>query len=143
MRPLAFLKCFGKAALKHAANLAGLGLGDAVEDFWNDWKHDRDASARQAELQAVVLMAADQFGKQIEAVLREVAAGQPEGVRQHVSDCLQQLPDQLRSSFRRPDDPQGASVPPGFSGKQMVSELVSRLPSRPAEPPPPAPPDRG
>lgn len=28
MPPLAFLRCLGKAVLKHAANLAGFGLAD-------------------------------------------------------------------------------------------------------------------
>ncbi len=135
MRPLAFLKCLGKAALNQAANLAGFGLGDVVEDVWKEWTKDRDAAQRQAELQAVVQMAADQFRQQVEAVVRDVAAGQPEAVRRHISVCLQQLPDQLRRSFRRPDDTQGTSVPPGCGVKQLVSELVSRLPFRPAEPP--------
>jgi hypothetical protein len=135
MRPLAFLKCLGKGVLKQAANRAGFGLGDLVEEVWNEWNKDRDAAQRQAELQAVVQMAADQFRQQVEAVVRDVAAGQPDAVRRHVSDCLQQLPKQLRRSFRRPDDPHGASVPPGFGVKQMVSELLSHLPVPPAEPP--------
>lgn len=137
MRPLAFLKCLGKAALKQAANLAGFGLADVAEEVWKDWNKDKDTAQRQAELQAVVQMAADQFRQQVEAVVRDVAAGQPDAIRRHVSDCLQQLPEQLRRSFRRPDDPKGASVPPGFGVKQ-VSDLVSRLPFRPAEPPPTA-----
>src|ERR1700688_4701633 len=113
MRPLAFLQCLGKAALKQAANLAGFGLGNVVAEVWNEWSKERDATQRQAELQAVVQMAADQFRQQVEAVVRDVTAGQPDAVRRHVSDCLQQLPDQLRQSLRRPDDPLGASVPPG------------------------------
>jgi hypothetical protein len=133
MRPLAILKCLGKAALKQAANV--VGLGELVEELWNGWSKDHDAAQRQAELQAVVQMAADEFRQQVEAVVREVAAGQPENVRRHVSNCLQHLPEQLRQSLRRPDDPQGASVPPGFGVKQMVSELFSRLPFRPGEPP--------
>src|SRR5437762_3313938 len=107
MRPLAFLKCLGKAALKQAAKMAGFGLAEVAEDVWNEWNKDNDAAQRQAELQAVVQMAADQFRQQVEAVVRDVAAGQSESVRRHVSDCLQQVPEQLRRSFRRPDDPQG------------------------------------
>ncbi len=128
MGPLALLKCLGKAAVKQAANLAGFGLADVVEEVWNDWNKDRDAAQRQAELQAIVQMAADQFRQQMEAVVRDVAAGQPEAVRRHVSDCLVQLPEQLRLSLCRPDDPKGVSVPPGFADKQKVSELLSRLP---------------
>jgi len=134
MRPLAFLKCLGKAVLKQAANLAGFGLGDIVEDVCQEWNKDKDAAQRQAELQAIVQMAADQFRQQVEAVVHDVAAGQPEPVRRHLSDCLQQVPEQLRRTFRRSEDPKGISVPPGLGVKQLVSELVSHLPARPAEP---------
>jgi serine/threonine-protein kinase len=135
MRPLSFLKCVGKAALKQAAKAAGFGIPEIVEDVWNDWNKEQDAAQRQAELQAIVQMAADQFRQEVEAIVRDVAAGQPEAVRRHVSDCLQQVPDQLRRCFRRPDDPQGASVPPGLGVKQMVSELLSQLPIPPTQPP--------
>jgi serine/threonine-protein kinase len=135
MRPLALLKCLAKAALKQAANMAGFGLGDVAEEVWNEWNKDRDAAQRQAELQAVVQMAGDQFRQQVEAVLAEVAAGQPEAVRRHVSSCLQELPEQLRRSFRRPQDTVGDSAPPGFGNKQQVSDLVLSVLSRPAEPP--------
>ncbi len=134
MRPLAFLNCLARAALKHAARIAGFGLAEAVEEVWHDWNKDRDAAQRKAELQAIVQMAGEQFRQQIDAVVRDVAAEQPEAVRQHVSDCLQQLPDQLRRSLRRPDDPQGATIPAGFGNKQQVSDIVSVLLFRPGEP---------
>ncbi len=140
MRPLAFLKCLAKAALKQAANSAG--FGDLVEEVWNDWNKEKDAAERQAELQAIVQMAADQFRAQVEAVVRDVAAGAPEAVRRHVSDCLQQLPDQLRRSSHGSDDTQGASEAPTLIAKYLVSELVSRLLSRSTAEPAPAPPAR-
>src|SRR5436305_1716101 len=98
MRPLALLKCVAKAALKQAANLAGFGLGDAAQEVLDDWQKDRDAAQRQAEIQEVLRMAADQFRAQVEAVVREVAAGQPPQVRQSVSRWLEELPDKLRQS---------------------------------------------
>jgi hypothetical protein len=136
MRPLAFLKCLGKAALKHAVNLAGFGLGDVVEEVWNEWNKDKNSTQRQAELQAVVQMAAEQFRAQVDAVVHEVGAGQPEAIRHYVSDYLHQLPEKLRSSFGPSDATVGVSVPPSFGSKQMVSELVSNLSTCPVEPTP-------
>lgn len=136
MRPLAFLMCLGKAALKQAMKMAGFGIAEVAEEVWKEWNKDGDAAQRQAELQAIIQMAADQFRVQVEDVVRDVADGQPETVREHVSDCLQQLPEQLRRSLRRPDDPQGRSVPPGFSNKKMISDLVSQLPLPSVKPPP-------
>jgi serine/threonine-protein kinase len=135
MRPVSFLKCLGKAAVKQAVNAAGFGLGDVIEDVWNDWNEDRDAAQRQAELQAVVQMAADQFRQQVEAVVRDVAAGQPEAVRQQVANCLQQVPDQVRRSSRLLGDQHGAGEPRGCDVKQMVGELLSHQPIPPTQPP--------
>jgi len=137
MRPLAFLKCLGKAVLKQAANLAGFGLGDILDDVCQEWNKEKDAAQRQAELQAVVQMAADQFRQQVEAVVHDIAAGQPEAVQRSVRDCLSAVPEQLRRSFQRPEDPAGRSVPPGFNARH-ISDLLLRLPFAPADEPPPA-----
>lgn len=118
MRPLAFLKCVAKGALKHAVNLAGFGLGEIAEEVWKEGFKDKDECARRAELEALVQMAGEQLRQQVEAVVREVAADQPPAVRQRLSVYLHQVPDFARKAFRRPDDPKGQSVPPGFRLRQ-------------------------
>jgi serine/threonine-protein kinase len=133
MRPLAFLHCIARAALKGGANVIGFGLGDVVEQVWKDWNQQKEEAARQAELQVLVQMAGEQFRQQVEAVVRSVAAGQPAEVQQRLSHCLQQVPDLVRRSFCRPDDQQGRSVPPGFRLKQ-ASDLATLLSSPPAPP---------
>src|SRR5437763_1210665 len=118
MRPLAFLQCVARAALNGGANLLGFGLGDLVGQLWKDWDKEKDDAARKAELQALVQMAAGEFRQQVEAVVREVAGQQPAEVQQRVSNCLQQVPELVRQSFRRPEDQQGRSVPPGLRLQQ-------------------------
>jgi len=135
MRPLALLRCIARAALKQAANLVGFGLGDVVEQVWNDWNKEKEEAARRAEVEAFVRMAADEFRKHVADVVREVAAGQPAAVQQQVSRCLEELPEMLRLSLRRPEDPSGRSVPPALPLRQ-AQDLVSLL--RPAADPPPA-----
>jgi serine/threonine-protein kinase len=124
MRLLAFLQCVARAAVKHGARL--IGLGELVEQVWNDWDMLTDEAARKAELQALVQMAAGDFRQQVEAIVREVAGTQPADVQQRVSNCLEQVADLLRQPFRRPEDQQGRSVPPDFR-LQQVSDLAPLL----------------
>src|SRR5437773_913903 len=104
MRPLGFLHCVGKAVLKAGANV--VGLGDVVDQVWDGWNAERDEAARKVELRSLVQMAADEVRQQVEAVVREIAAGQPEAVRRRLSDCLERLPDQLRRTFPHLEDTQ-------------------------------------
>src|SRR3954451_15501754 len=132
MRPLALLQCVARVALKGGANLLGFGLGDLVGQVWQDWGKEKDEAARKAELQALVQMAAGEFRQQVEAIVREVAGQQPAEVQQRVTNCLQQVPDLIRQSFRRPEDLQGRSVPPGLR-LQQAGDLAPLLGSRPSE----------
>jgi hypothetical protein len=130
MRPFALLRCIARAALRHAGNLVGFCLGDVVEEIWNNWHNEKDEAARRAELQELVQMAAAEFRQQVEAVVRAVAGGQPAEVQQRMSSFLQQVPEMLRLSLRRPEDDQGRSVPPGFR-LQQASDLAVLLSAQP------------
>src|SRR5262245_29820529 len=117
MPPLGLLKCLGKALVRHVGNAVGFGLaGDVAvnvgEDVWGEWNREKDEDQRRQELAGIVQMAAEEFRKQVEAVVREVAAGQPEEVRQRVSRYLEDVPGLLRRSLQRPADRVGQSVPP-------------------------------
>src|SRR5262245_22931593 len=130
MRLLVFLQCVARAAVKGGAHF--LGLGELVEQVWDGWEKQADDAARKAELQALVQMAAGEFRRQVAAIVREVAGKQPAEAQQRVSSCLERVPDLLRQSFRRPEDPQGRSVPPGFR-LQQASDLAPLLAGLPAE----------
>jgi pSer/pThr/pTyr-binding forkhead associated (FHA) protein len=131
MRTLAILRCVAKAALKHGANLVGFGLGDVVDDVWNEWNIANDEAARTAELRELVQMAAVDFRKEVEAIVCEVAGRQPAHVQRHLSHCLEQIPAMLRESFRRPEDRQGRSVPPGLRVRRAMdlAQLLSADPT--------------
>ena len=119
MRPLAILNCVGKALVRQLGNVVGFGVAGNVvvgvgEEVWDEWKREKNEQQRRDEVEAVVRMAAQEFRRQVEEVVREVAAGQPEEVRLGVARRLEDLPEKLRQSLRRPDDPSGQSVPPGL-----------------------------
>lgn len=133
MRPLAFLQCVAKAALKGGAKVVGFGLADVVEEVWREWNREENEAARKAELQELVQMAAGEFRQQVQDIVRDVAGQQPAEVQQRVSKCLQQVPELVRQSFRRPEDQQGRSVPPGLRLKH-ASDLAPLLSSRPPFP---------
>lgn len=134
MRPLAFLKCVARGALRWAVNMAGFGLAEVSEEVWNEWNKEQNEAQRRAELQALVQMAAGDMRQQVEAIVREVAGGQPREVQERVSAYMMQVPEMVRQSFRRPDDQKGQSVPPGFRVQQAsdLRPLLSVGPFAPA-----------
>jgi hypothetical protein len=142
MRPLALLKCIGKAALRQIGNLAGFGLGDVAaelaEEAWQDWDKQKDAAQKRAEMQALVQMAGAQLHEQVAAAVADVAAKQAAQVQQQLAALLQQVPVLARSRFRRPEDQEGRSVPPGFEPRQAsdLLPLVSFRSLGPQDPPP-------
>src|SRR5262245_16002016 len=97
MRPLALLKCLGKALVRHGGIALGLGWAADIaanigEEVWAAWGLQTNEDQRRAELEAIVRMAAQEFRRQVEEVVREVASGQPPQVQQHLSRCLENLP---------------------------------------------------
>lgn len=130
MRAFALLTCVAKAALKGLGKAAGLGAAvDIAEEAAKEWGRTADAGKRKAELEATVRLAAAEFRQQVEAVVREVAGDKPAAVQQKLSTFLLQLPDLARQRFRRPDDRDGRSVPPGFRPDDPA-DLVSLLPAK-------------
>jgi hypothetical protein len=116
---LALLKYLGKALVKCLGNAVGFGVaGDLVievgEEVWKDWNQEKDERQKRAELEALAQSARDDCRRQVEEVVREVAAGIPQEVQRLVAQYLEQVPDQVRRVLGRPDDPGGTSVPPGL-----------------------------
>jgi eukaryotic-like serine/threonine-protein kinase len=130
MRPLAFLRCVARGVLRYAADAAGFGLGglvvEVVQDVWKEWNRERPEGQCKADLETLLQMEDEEFRRQVDAVVREVAAGEPPEVGRRLSVCLQEVRQRVRDSFRRPDDPQGRSIPPGFRLRQ-ASDLAALL----------------
>jgi eukaryotic-like serine/threonine-protein kinase len=146
VKPLGLLKCLGKALVRQFGNAVGFGVaGDVLvgagEEVWGEWNREKNEQQRRDELAALVQMAAQEFRRQVAEVVQEVAAGQPEEVRREISLRLEEIPEQLRQSLRRPDDPSGRSVPPGMPLRQaqdLASLLSGRRPPPTHNLPPPA-----
>jgi len=127
MRPLAILKCIGKALVKAIAGQVGFGVPrlamDLAEDLWKDWGKQKEEEQRRAELQELVAMAGKGYRQQVEVVLKEVAAGQSAEVARQVRACLEEVRELAQRAFRRPEDQSGQSVPPEFSVVE-ASDLI-------------------
>ena len=140
MRPIALLRHVANAALHGFDYLAGLPLGDAARSLadavWDGWRRERAEADRLAELEQIVRMAADEFRRQVERVVADVAAGHDPAIQAKLITFLTQVPLLTRRRFVRPGDDKGATVPPGFritGPADLVPFLSAALAQAPAE----------
>src|SRR5262245_29507999 len=116
---MAFLKVlaqgFLKFVLKTGANLltGGVPVGDICGDIWETYER-RGKGAAQARAEVQQLAASPDTPAQIEQVVREVAADQPQDVQLALSLYLEQVPGTVRRSLRSSQDPCGHTVPAGL-----------------------------
>jgi hypothetical protein len=127
--PVTLMMAIGKAAL----NVAGVGLvGDAAEigkAAWNLWK--KSPVERLDELEAIVKADDDEIASAAERIAAEVAGDQPEEVRIKLVSFLKQVPSRIRQSQRRPADPTGHSMRPGFAvgrAEDVIAFVPDQLP---------------
>ncbi len=80
------------------------------------------------ELERIVQDVRD-YRAQVDSLLAEMGAEQPEAVRQAARMYLNQLPGRVQSSLRRPDDPRGLTVPAGLALRH-AEDLKLLLPER-------------
>src|SRR5436305_6042888 len=104
MSPLRLLTCLANALLRHAGNAVGFGLaGDVLvnvgAEVWAEWTREQDERQRRDELAALVGMAAQEVRRQVEEVVRQVAADRPEAQRRQLADRLEEIPSRLRRSL--------------------------------------------
>jgi serine/threonine-protein kinase len=150
------LRCLGTALVRQAGNAAVFGvLADVAAEVgaeaWPAWHKETSEPERRAELEAIMQLAGPECGRQIEAVLGDVAAGLPEAVRRRIAGCLEEVPGLLRRAFGRPagpggEDPRGerdraallaarTELPPVLGGPQdLVAVLAGQPPATPASP---------
>jgi formylglycine-generating enzyme required for sulfatase activity len=135
--PVSFdlLKCVGKAVVKYG--LKGLAecvpFGNVLYDMAGDalewWKQRKPPAERRAELAALAQAPAEEIRRQAAQAVQEVAADQPEPVRQALTAYLTQVPVTVRTSLRRPADPTGTTVPAGLA-LDKPEDLLVFLPAR-------------
>ena len=143
---IAFFRFIAKAVINAAAG--GLPVGDFIvdvlpeigRDVWDAWAGPRTEAERRAEVEAVVLIPDSEAPFLAAEVVAEVAADQPEAVRQLVTGYLTMVPAAARASLRRQSDPSGTTVPPDLvprSADELIRLLPSRLPRfKPGDRPP-------
>jgi len=99
-----------------------------AEEVWREWSRAKDDAQRRAEMQELVQMAADEFRQQVEAIVGEVAAGQPAEVRQDVSAYLEQVTARARR-LRQPQlgqEPGVAATSPPKQACDLMPLLSDR-----------------
>jgi formylglycine-generating enzyme required for sulfatase activity len=131
--PSALLKDIGKAIHDAVgAELAGdfvvEVLPEVVNNTWTSWSTGRDESQRREEIDALVRATEEEVRETVLGIVKEVAAGQGEGL---LADYLTHIPPTIRHWFRRPADPNGATLPddlPLGRAEDLLPFLPIRLP---------------
>lgn len=133
----AFLSCLGAALVSKGLRglLGEIPLGgvlcDVCEDVWVRWKEQQQTTPIQKELQQVTGASREQMATEVDQIVKKVAADQPQAVQEKLKIYINSVPGTLRSSFRRPEDTRGMTVPSSFtfsSSIQLVTVLPGHLP---------------
>ena len=110
--PANLMMAIGKAALKFIGADLVVDVVEIAKAAWDDWKESPEK--RLAELEALVGADDEATGRAVEQVAAAVAAGEPEPVRLKLTTFLKQVPSRIRQAQRRPADPGGRTMRPGF-----------------------------
>src|SRR5262245_8226066 len=122
--PYSFIRSLVKNTLKYGGNALTIGIcgapvpvGSIAAAVFDEWckasgekpKHE-PAPAEQvglrAELESIV-QDVPSYRAQVDQLLGELGADQPEAVRQAARAYLNQVPGRIQISLRRPEDPSG------------------------------------
>src|SRR5947209_7770359 len=123
-----FVRSLVKHTLEHGGNALGGGIvpiGSIATAIYLEWcasgqkaaKDQAPAAAEQARVRAElekIVQDARAYRAQVDQLLGELGAGQPEAVRQAARTYLNQVPGCVQRSLRRPEDPSGRTIPAGL-----------------------------
>jgi len=125
------LKSIARILVKYGGNAVGFGVaGDAIVELWDSWnKEKQDPQEKLAEVQQLAQQSAGETRQAAADIVLELAADQPEEVRQTVTNYLTQVPAMVRRSLRRPADPTGTTIPPGVL-MTKAEDLRTLLPTK-------------
>lgn len=103
------------------------------KDVYSWWSGDTSAESRREELEAIANASPLEIQTAAEAALEDAigTAGAPIDIakREKVKAYLEQVPDAIRRSMKRPDDASGRTVPPHLAPRNDA-ELSAILPQR-------------
>ena len=125
------LKSIARILVKHGLNAVGFGVaGDAVIELWDLWgRYQKDQQEKLAEIGKLAVQPAAEARRLAEEVVAEVAGDRPDTVRQALTAYLSQVPNAIRQSQRRPQDPSGRTVSSQLR-LQRPEDLLVMLPTR-------------
>ncbi len=126
------LKSIARIMVKYVGNAAIFGVGgDAIIDLWDLWgRYQKDQGEKLAEIGKLAVQPAAEARRLAEEVAVEVAGDKPETERQALTAYLSQVPNAIRQSQRRPQDPSGRTVSSQLR-LQRPEDLLALLPPRP------------
>jgi hypothetical protein len=131
------LKSIARILVKHFGNAVGFGVaGDAILDIWKLWgDYQQDQPHKLAEVQQIAGQSTAQAREHATAVVAQETSGLPnctdaDAFRQTLTAYLSQLPNSIRQSQRRPQDPSGRSVSSSLR-LQRPEDLLVLLPAGP------------
>jgi hypothetical protein len=138
-----FVRSLVKHTLKHGGNALGGGvvpIGSIAAAVYQEWcasgekpaKDQAPPAAEQARVRLElekILQDARGYRAQVDQLLGELGAGQPEAVRQAARTYLNQVPGRVQQSLRRAEDPSGRTVPAGLVLRR-AEDLKQLLPER-------------
>lgn len=118
-------------------------MGEAAVDFTTDvlptmsqevygwWTGQVDPEDRRKELEELVQADRLEVQSAVEAAIEDAAGDGPidPGKRDQIKRYLEQVPDAIRRSMRRPEDSRGRTVPPHLAPRS-ATDLASLLPGR-------------
>jgi hypothetical protein len=138
-----FVRSLVKIVLRCGGDALGGGvvpIGSFADAIYEQWRSSGQPSAKdqappaaeqarlRAELEEIV-QDARAYRAQVDQLLEELGAGQPDKVRQAARTYLNQVPGQVQRSLRRPEDPSGRTVPVGLTLRRAEA-LQTLLPER-------------
>jgi serine/threonine protein kinase len=138
-----FVRSLVKIVLRCSGDALGGGvvpIGSIAHAIYDEWRSPGQPSAmdqappaaEQARLRAEleqIVQDARAYRVQVDLLLGELGAGQPDKVLQAARIYLQQIPGQVQRSLRRPEDPSGRTVPATLTLRR-AEDLQKLLPSR-------------
>jgi serine/threonine protein kinase len=144
-----FVHSLVKHTLKHGGNALGgvlgggvvpIPIGSIASAVYVEWcksgqkaaKDQAPAAAEQALLRTQleqIVQDPRAYRAQVDQLVAQMGADQPEAVRQAARTYLNQVPGCVQRSLRRPEDPSGRTVPAGLVLRR-AEDLQQLLPER-------------
>jgi hypothetical protein len=130
-----FFRCVAEAIAENGMKgLAEMVLGgkfayDVAEGVWKKYRERRKEDEQREELAKLAQATLEEAKAEAGVIAREVAGGAVDDIID-LELYLTAIPDAVRQSLKRPEDPSGTTVPATFALKS-ADDVLKLLPARP------------